>query len=188
MLPLAQTQEMWSFLVPAAWLALFATPAQWERLRAPANALLVSLFMLHYANRRVESPAAAAGAPGAPPPDFTPPPPLPLPSRDFIFPLRLRGGKPTPFVVWLMAALFCGYNGYMQVGAVQRQAGRAGCTAAGGCQRAGRGPVAGRLLLGAPPPAAAAARHACTTCACGASAMLLSNPSSATCTDQVLPD
>jgi hypothetical protein len=35
--------------------------------------------------------------------------------RDLIFPLRLRGGKPTPFVVWAMAAVFCVYNGYMQV-------------------------------------------------------------------------
>lgn len=35
-------------------------------------------------------------------------------NRDLIFPLRLRGGKPTPFVVWLLAFIFCLYNGYMQ--------------------------------------------------------------------------
>jgi hypothetical protein len=34
--------------------------------------------------------------------------------RDFIFPFRLRGGKPTPFTVWLMATVFCLYNGWMQ--------------------------------------------------------------------------
>lgn len=47
------TQEMWSFLVPAAWLALFATPAQLARAAAPANALLLGLFLLHYVNRGV---------------------------------------------------------------------------------------------------------------------------------------
>lgn len=78
------TQEVWSFAVPALWLAFFATPEQWARLRAPQNALLMTLFLVHYFN------------------------------RDFIFPLRLRGGKPTPFTVWLMAAVFCVYNGYMQ--------------------------------------------------------------------------
>ncbi|KAI7842014.1 hypothetical protein COHA_004215 [Chlorella ohadii] len=78
------TQEMWSFVVPATWLAFFATPDQLARLSAPANALLMTLFLVHYFN------------------------------RDFIFPLRLRGGKPTPFTVWLMAAVFCIYNGYMQ--------------------------------------------------------------------------
>lgn len=39
---------------------------------------------------------------------------------DFIFPLRLRGGKPTPFTVWLMAAVFCIYNGFMQAGSFFR--------------------------------------------------------------------
>ena len=82
-----QTQELWSFALPAAWLAFYATPAQLARLRAPANALLMAMFLLHYFNRY------------------------------FIYPLRLRGGKPTPFIVWLMAAVFCIYNGYMQVGA-----------------------------------------------------------------------
>lgn len=46
-----QTQEMWSFVVPAVWLAFFATPDQLARLSAPANALLMALFLLHYLNR-----------------------------------------------------------------------------------------------------------------------------------------
>jgi hypothetical protein len=48
---LAQTQEMWSFLVPSAWLLLFATDEQWERAKEPANALLLIMFLLHYFNR-----------------------------------------------------------------------------------------------------------------------------------------
>ena len=50
-------------MLPAAWLAFYATPEQLARLRAPANALLMALFLLHYFN------------------------------RDFIYPLRLRGGN-----------------------------------------------------------------------------------------------
>lgn len=46
-----QTQEVWSFAVPALWLAFFATPEQWARLRAPQNALLMTLFLVHYFNR-----------------------------------------------------------------------------------------------------------------------------------------
>lgn len=45
---LRQTQEMWSFVVPAAWLTLLATPEQRARAAAPANALLLGLFLLHY--------------------------------------------------------------------------------------------------------------------------------------------
>lgn len=44
---------MWSFVVPAAWLAFFATPDQLARLSAPANALLMTLFLVHYLNRCV---------------------------------------------------------------------------------------------------------------------------------------
>lgn len=46
-----QTQELWSFAVPAAWLCFFATPEQWARVRAPQNALLMTLFLVHYLNR-----------------------------------------------------------------------------------------------------------------------------------------
>ena len=35
--------------------------------------------------------------------------------RSFAYPLLLRGGKPTPVDIWMMAAAFCSYNGYMQV-------------------------------------------------------------------------
>jgi 3-oxo-5-alpha-steroid 4-dehydrogenase 1 len=38
--------------------------------------------------------------------------------RTFIFPFRLRGGKPTPIAVFFAAALFCTWNGYMQVRSV----------------------------------------------------------------------
>lgn len=34
--------------------------------------------------------------------------------RDLVFPFRLRKGKPTPFTVWALAAIFCVYNGFMQ--------------------------------------------------------------------------
>ncbi|XP_070578060.1 3-oxo-5-alpha-steroid 4-dehydrogenase 1-like [Ptychodera flava] len=34
--------------------------------------------------------------------------------RTFIFPLLLRGGKPTPIVPFILAFMFCLYNGYMQ--------------------------------------------------------------------------
>ncbi len=48
------------------------------------NLVLMCLFIVHYTN------------------------------RDLIFPLRLRAGKPTPFLVWLLAFIFCVYNGFMQ--------------------------------------------------------------------------
>lgn len=70
--------------MPAIWLTAFATPAQLARLSAPPNALLMAAFMLHYAY------------------------------RDLVFPFRLRGGKPTPVTIVLMAFAFCTYNGYMQ--------------------------------------------------------------------------
>eukprot|EP00898_Chlorokybus_atmophyticus_P006994 jgi/Chlat1/7296/Chrsp58S00541 len=54
------------------------------RTLSPANTLLLYLFLLHYANRA------------------------------FIYPLRMRGGKGTPFSVCLMSFVFCVVNGYMQ--------------------------------------------------------------------------
>ena len=36
--------------------------------------------------------------------------------RAFIFPLLIRGGKPTPCVPFAMALLFCIINGYLQAG------------------------------------------------------------------------
>eukprot|EP00937_MAST-01D_sp_MAST-1D-sp2_P002656 g2656.t1 len=35
-------------------------------------------------------------------------------NRTFVFPFRLRNGKPTPFVVFLLALLFCLVNGHLQ--------------------------------------------------------------------------
>lgn len=34
--------------------------------------------------------------------------------RAFVFPLRMRGGKPMPIGVCMLAAIFCVYNGYLQ--------------------------------------------------------------------------
>ena len=34
--------------------------------------------------------------------------------RTFVFPLLIRGGKPTPLIVFLMAFFYCVANGYMQ--------------------------------------------------------------------------
>lgn len=75
---------MWSLAIPVVWLIFFATPEQLVRLRVPANGLLMAMFLVHYLY------------------------------RDAIYPFRLRAGKPTPFVVWLLALVFCCYNGYMQ--------------------------------------------------------------------------
>lgn len=48
--------------MPALWLAFFATPEQWARLRAPQNALLMSLFLVHYFNRGEPGPPLLACA------------------------------------------------------------------------------------------------------------------------------
>ena len=34
--------------------------------------------------------------------------------RALIYPLLIKGGKPTPFIPFALAFLFCLYNGYMQ--------------------------------------------------------------------------
>ena len=39
-------------------------------------------------------------------------------NRTLIFPMRIRGGKPTPFIPFIMATLFCTANGYMQARAL----------------------------------------------------------------------
>jgi 3-oxo-5-alpha-steroid 4-dehydrogenase 1 len=48
------------------------------------NRVLLGLYILHYSN------------------------------RTFVFPLRMRGGKPTPFFVFLLAFGFCLTNGFLQ--------------------------------------------------------------------------
>ena len=59
-------------------------PEKRAALASPANRVLLAMFTLHYINRTV------------------------------IFPLRLRGGKDTPLLPFLMATIFCTLNGYMQ--------------------------------------------------------------------------
>ena len=78
------TQEIWSFLVPMAWL-ICGPPAHRQRLlESPKNTILMAAFLIHYFN------------------------------RDLIYPFRIRAGKPTPVIVWLLASFFCMYNGFMQ--------------------------------------------------------------------------
>jgi len=36
-------------------------------------------------------------------------------NRVFIFPLRMRGGKPSKFLTFIMALIFCSANGYIQM-------------------------------------------------------------------------
>lgn len=50
-----QTQELWSFVIPAVWLGLLATPQQRARAAAPGNALPLAAFLLHYLNRDLAS-------------------------------------------------------------------------------------------------------------------------------------
>lgn len=52
------------------------------------NTLLMGLFLLHYSQRA------------------------------FLFPLLIRGGKPTPFLIMMLAVVFCAYNGSMQYAAL----------------------------------------------------------------------
>ena len=55
-----QTQEAWSFAIPALWLTLFATPAQLARARELPNALCLAAFLLHCRSRRLVLSLAAA--------------------------------------------------------------------------------------------------------------------------------
>ncbi|KAI8486685.1 3-oxo-5-alpha-steroid 4-dehydrogenase 1 [Branchiostoma belcheri] len=55
-----------------------------DRLAHLPNRALLAMYMLHYFH------------------------------RSLIFPLLIRGGKPTPLVPFLLALLFCVYNGYLQ--------------------------------------------------------------------------
>ncbi|KAL3872770.1 hypothetical protein ACJMK2_035971 [Sinanodonta woodiana] len=51
-----------------------------------SNRILIGLFLIHYLQRAI------------------------------IFPIMIRGGKPTPFIPFIMAFMFCLVNGYIQVG------------------------------------------------------------------------
>lgn len=48
-----QTQEVWSLAVPAVFIPLFATEAQWQRLSCPANLATMAAFLTHYIYRDV---------------------------------------------------------------------------------------------------------------------------------------
>lgn len=77
-------QELPSFALPAWfwWTAASDPSARYDHLRTISpNTIMLSLMLLHYFN------------------------------RTFIFPMRLRGGKPTPFGIFLMALVFCLWNG-----------------------------------------------------------------------------
>uniref|UniRef100_A0A3Q4BZF5 3-oxo-5alpha-steroid 4-dehydrogenase (NADP(+)) n=1 Tax=Mola mola TaxID=94237 RepID=A0A3Q4BZF5_MOLML len=51
----------------------------------PPNQLLIAMFFCHYVQ------------------------------RSLIYPFLIRGGKPTPFISFVLAFVFCTYNGYMQI-------------------------------------------------------------------------
>lgn len=73
-----------------------------------ANRILIGLFLLHYTQRceRIDCPLCSRAHRVC----------VCVCMRStFIFPLLIRGGKPTPFVVFLMALLFCVVNGYLQM-------------------------------------------------------------------------
>ncbi|XP_035684068.1 3-oxo-5-alpha-steroid 4-dehydrogenase 1-like [Branchiostoma floridae] len=63
---------------------LLLLTTQADRIGYLPNRLLLALYMVHYFH------------------------------RSLIFPMLIRGGKPTPLVPFLLALLFCVYNGYMQ--------------------------------------------------------------------------
>ncbi|XP_034512993.1 3-oxo-5-alpha-steroid 4-dehydrogenase 1 isoform X2 [Ailuropoda melanoleuca] len=55
-----------------------------ERLRRAPNRILLAMFLVHYAQ------------------------------RSLIFPFLIRGGKPVPLLTFVLASMFCVYNGYLQ--------------------------------------------------------------------------
>ena len=88
-------QELPSFAVPAAlwWGAATGTripgfgalpPGAPDVRSLNPNTVLLAMLLLHYFN------------------------------RTFVYPLRLAGGKPTPLLVFLLALVFCAYNGALQ--------------------------------------------------------------------------
>jgi 3-oxo-5-alpha-steroid 4-dehydrogenase 1 len=83
-------QELPSLLIPLLlWRGVALSPATPAALRAELaqpnqRTVLLALFLAHYANRAL------------------------------VFPLRIRGGKPTPVGIMLMALCFCLWNGYLQ--------------------------------------------------------------------------
>ncbi|GFO14335.1 3-oxo-5-alpha-steroid 4-dehydrogenase 1 [Plakobranchus ocellatus] len=49
-------------------------------------------------------------------------PTLAFRSKTFIFPLLIRGGKPTPMLPFTLAFIFCGMNGFLQGGYILKYA------------------------------------------------------------------
>ena len=75
-------QEAPSFVLPAYfWVSEARSDGAGPMARLSPNSVLLGLFLLHYLH------------------------------RTFIFPLRIRGGKPTPLLIMLMAFVFCVWNG-----------------------------------------------------------------------------
>lgn len=70
--------------LPSLLLPLWCASAEGGRLQHWPNRVLLAMFVAHYFQ------------------------------RSLVFPLLIRGGKPTPLFVLLLAALFCVFNGYLQ--------------------------------------------------------------------------
>lgn len=87
----AQTQEMWSAMMPAWAIVSHCRAGNSLSMR---QVLLSSMFLAHYV------------------------------WRSFVYPLLLRGGKPTPAGIWLLASSFCMYNGYMQASSILKEQGQ----------------------------------------------------------------
>jgi 3-oxo-5-alpha-steroid 4-dehydrogenase 1 len=71
-------QELPSWIIPVTCMAI-----SWNRLES-TNALLISMFLIHYTH------------------------------RTFVFPLLIRGGKPTPVSLMISAIVFTSLNGWLQ--------------------------------------------------------------------------
>jgi len=90
-------QEAPAFALPVYfWISEGSDPASDGRMTSlTPNTVLMAMFLLHYLH------------------------------RTFIFPFRLRGGKPTPFLVFLLALVFCLWNGCVLI--LGSDGGRAVC-------------------------------------------------------------
>lgn len=80
----AVAAAMWRAAAAASGGSLWAAPNRVDLAAVNANTVLLAMYLLHYFN------------------------------RSFVYPLRLRGSKPTPLVIMLMALAFCMWNGWMQ--------------------------------------------------------------------------
>ncbi|CAM9737067.1 unnamed protein product [Ascophyllum nodosum] len=85
-LPLVNAKLAWCLMEsPNLWMALWRLWLSDQKSRtSPANVALLGMFVGHYVN------------------------------RSFVFPLRMRGGKPMPLLTMLTATGYCSINGYLQ--------------------------------------------------------------------------